>query len=63
MIQTVILNQILKLVMNSDVIKYLIKYKDEPNSTDKKCQELELKIVELHLKLDALSEVIKNDKS
>tara|TARA_R100000700_G_C3097201_1_gene95877 strand:+ start:321 stop:515 length:195 start_codon:yes stop_codon:yes gene_type:complete len=63
MIQAAVLKQFLKAFIASDVGKSLIKYKDEPNEADKKCQELELKIIELHLKLDALSEIVKNDEA
>ena len=62
MIQTVLLNQVLKVVLNSNVIKDLIKYKDEPNDADEMIKKLEIKVADLSLKLDALSEVIKNEK-
>ena len=62
MILTVLLNQVLKVVLNSNVIKDLIKYKDEPNDADEMIKKLEIKVADLSLKLDALSEVIKNEK-
>ena len=57
-----LLNQVLKVVLNSNVIKDLIKYKDEPNDADEMIKKLEIKVADLSLKLDALSEVIKNEK-
>ena len=63
MIQTVLLNQVLKVVMNSPAIKDLIKYKDEPNDADKMIKKLEIKVADLTLKLDALSEIVKNDET
>ena len=41
----------------------VLRYVEEPNDADKKCQVLELKIIELHLKLDALIEIKKNDEA
>ena len=53
---------LVELVLNSNVIKDLIKYKDEPNDADEMIKKLEIKVADLSLKLDALSEVIKNEK-
>ena len=60
MIQTVLLNQVLKVLLNSNVIKDLIRYKDEPNDADKKCLELEQKVTDQGFKINALETIIKD---
>ena len=60
MIQTVLLNQVLKVLLNSNVIKDLIRYKDEPNDADKKCLELEQIVTDHGFKINALETIIKD---
>ena len=60
MIQTVLLNQVLKVLLNSNVIKDLIRYKDEPNDADKKCLELEQIVTDQGFKINALETIIKD---
>ena len=59
MIQTKILEMILKQVLKHPAIKELFKYKDEPNDCDIKVADLEKKVTDVGFKVTATVDMIK----
>ena len=60
MIQAKFIGMVLKALLKSDVMKGLIKYKDEPNELDIKVRDLENKITDVAFKGTASIDMIKS---
>ena len=61
MIPALIVNQVLKAFLKSDVGKSIIKYKDEPNDADKKCMELDQKVTDQGFEIKAIKTIHKDE--